>query len=165
MGPKVEVAGSTPARPATMGGSSIEERGLLKLIHALKRAGVQQLGGITRPGGRPSPRASPFLGVLPACQVIDLHRYWQDPTARGLPGADMRIAHVHTAKRVIRFIAVAAGAATVAALALPSVASGASSNYSASQLSAVSGVVDQSGVAGIAWYVDAQSHRVVITAD
>jgi streptogrisin B len=37
--------------------------------------------------------------------------------------------------------------------------------YSASQLSAVSNAVEQSGVEGIAWYVDDASNRVVVTAD
>jgi streptogrisin B len=37
--------------------------------------------------------------------------------------------------------------------------------YGASQLSAVSNAVERSGVAGIAWYVDAAAGRVVVTAD
>jgi streptogrisin B len=80
----------------------------------------------------------------------------------------MRTTHVQTAKRFVRFVAVASGAAalaTAAALALPTAAAGHPFVFSASQLGEVSGAVDQSGVAGIAWYVDARSHRVVITAD
>src|SRR5262245_37066569 len=73
----------------------------------------------------------------------------------------MRTARIPTT----RFIAVAAGAAVVAALAMPATAAAATRSYSASQLTAVGGAVDRSDVAGIAWYVDAKSHRVVVTAD
>jgi streptogrisin B len=44
-------------------------------------------------------------------------------------------------------------------------AAAASQHYGASQLATVSAAVDRSGVDGIAWYVDAISDRVVVTAD
>ncbi|MBO0868604.1 MAG: S1 family peptidase [Micromonosporaceae bacterium] len=77
----------------------------------------------------------------------------------------MSSTHLHSAKRAARFVAVAAVAVTVGALALPAGATAAPRDYTASQLAAVSAAVDSSGATGIAWYVDARSHRVVITAD
>jgi streptogrisin B len=51
------------------------------------------------------------------------------------------------------------------ALALPTAAAASPQGYSAGQLSQASNAVERSGVAGIAWYVDATSDRVVVTAD
>jgi streptogrisin B len=48
---------------------------------------------------------------------------------------------------------------------MPTAAAASPQEYSASQLSAVSLAVQRSGVEGIAWYVDASSSRVVVTAD
>ncbi|MGN9776408.1 S1 family peptidase [Micromonospora sp. H33] len=66
--------------------------------------------------------------------------------------------------RSVRLLAVAVGLIATAAFAPPAAAAPAQ-GYSASELSAVSGAVDRSGVEGIAWYVDAASGRVVVTAD
>jgi streptogrisin B len=52
----------------------------------------------------------------------------------------------------------------VGLFASPTVAA-ASQQYSATALAAVSNAVDRSGVEGIAWYTDAASGRVVVTAD
>jgi streptogrisin B len=67
--------------------------------------------------------------------------------------------------RVARLLAVAVGTVTAGIFALPASAAAAPQEYSDSQLSAVSTAVERSGVAGIAWYVDATAHRVVVTAD
>jgi streptogrisin B len=61
-------------------------------------------------------------------------------------------------------LAAAAAAIVLGALAIPGNAL-ASTGYNTRALSAVSSAVERSGVAGIAWYVDAASHRVVVTAD
>jgi streptogrisin B len=62
-------------------------------------------------------------------------------------------------------LAIAVGVLAVGTFALPAAATAAPSEYAASQLATVRDAVAQSGVAGIAWYVDAASHRVVVTAD
>jgi streptogrisin B len=59
----------------------------------------------------------------------------------------------------------AAGALALGMLAVPTAAAGAGQHLGASQLAGVSNAVQRSGVAGIAWYVDAASDRVVVTAD
>jgi streptogrisin B len=52
------------------------------------------------------------------------------------------------------------------ALVLPTAAPAATSRQAGiGQLSAASAAVDRSGVRGVAWYVDATSNRVVVTAD
>jgi streptogrisin B len=71
----------------------------------------------------------------------------------------------HSRSRGSRLLAIAVGAVTVGLLAAPVGAVASPQTYSASQLSAVQSAVDHSGVAGIAWYVDSRSHRVVVTAD
>jgi len=53
----------------------------------------------------------------------------------------------------------------VGTFALSTSAAASPQEHSSSQLSAVSNAVQQSGVEGIAWYVDDASHRVVVTAD
>ena len=67
--------------------------------------------------------------------------------------------------RVARLLAVAVGAIVIGMFALPTNGVPAPQAYSASQLAAVSDAVDRSGVAGIAWYVDATAGRVAVTAD
>ncbi|PZF93602.1 S1 family peptidase [Micromonospora deserti] len=66
--------------------------------------------------------------------------------------------------RSARLLAVTVGLLATAAFAPPAAAASAQ-EYSASQLSAVSGAVERSGVEGVAWYVDPRSDRVVVTAD
>ncbi|MEV0808186.1 S1 family peptidase [Micromonospora sp. NPDC050200] len=67
--------------------------------------------------------------------------------------------------RSAQLLAVTVGMAATTAFALPTAASASPQDYSASQLSQVSDAVQQSGVEGIAWHVDAASNRVVVTAD
>jgi len=67
--------------------------------------------------------------------------------------------------RLRRQLVAIAGAATLAAVALPTAAAAASPQFNASALAAVSGAVQRSGVDGIAWYTDATAHRIVVTAD
>ncbi|MER7461191.1 S1 family peptidase [Micromonospora sp. NPDC126480] len=76
----------------------------------------------------------------------------------------MRTTHSRPIPRSVRLLAIAVGVVATAAFAPPAAAAPAQA-YSASQLSAVSAAVDRSGVEGIAWYVDAGSGRVVVTAD
>jgi streptogrisin B len=66
--------------------------------------------------------------------------------------------------RSVRLIALAIGVAAVGLFATPAVAA-ASPHFSAGQLAAVDNAVLQSGVEGVAWYVDAASQRVVVTVD
>jgi streptogrisin B len=51
------------------------------------------------------------------------------------------------------------------AMAVPSTAAASAQHYGRAQLADVSRAVERSGVAGIAWYVDAAAHRVVVSAD
>lgn len=67
--------------------------------------------------------------------------------------------------RVVRFLAMAAGAVTIGVFALPTAATAAPRTYGAAALAGVNSAVARSGVAGIAWYTDATSGRVVVTAD
>jgi streptogrisin B len=62
-------------------------------------------------------------------------------------------------------LALAVSGLTVGLFASFTPAAAASQHYSASTLSALSAAVDASGVDGIAWYTDAASGRVVVTAD
>jgi streptogrisin B len=59
----------------------------------------------------------------------------------------------------------AVAAATLAALTVPGTAVASTPHYTASQLAMASNAVQRSGVAGIAWYVNPASHRVVVSAD
>ena len=77
----------------------------------------------------------------------------------------MRIKHIPSRGRIIRLLAVTAGMVAVGALAAPTAAAASPQGYDASRLSEVSNAVQASGVAGIAWYVDAASDRLVISAD
>ena len=64
-----------------------------------------------------------------------------------------------------RLLAVAASMAAATAIALPSANAAVPQDYDANRLAAVSNAVEESGVEGIAWYVDGKSDRVVVTAD
>jgi streptogrisin B len=77
----------------------------------------------------------------------------------------VRIKNTHPGSRFGRLLAVAVSAVAAGALILPTGAAASPQGYSASQLSAVRDAVQRSGVAGIAWYVDAAADRVVATAD
>jgi streptogrisin B len=77
----------------------------------------------------------------------------------------MRIKYTHPRGRLARLLSVALGVIAVGMFVLPTSATASPQEYSASQLAAVSTTVDGSGVAGIAWYVDAVAGRVVVTAD
>jgi streptogrisin B len=70
-----------------------------------------------------------------------------------------------TRSRLARLLAATAGAVLVGVIAIPSAASAAPVRYGASTLAAASTSVERSGVAGIAWYTDAATGRVVVTAD
>jgi len=67
--------------------------------------------------------------------------------------------------RLARLIVVAVGLVAASAFALPSALGASTQHYGASQLSDVRAAVQQSGVDGIAWYVDNAADRVVLTAD
>ncbi len=67
--------------------------------------------------------------------------------------------------RVVRLLAATVGAVVVSVFVLPTSATSSPQDYSATQLSSVSNAVTESGVEGIAWYVDTAAHRVVVTAD
>lgn len=77
----------------------------------------------------------------------------------------MRINYFPSRGLIVRLLAVTAGMVTVGALAVPAAAAASPQAYGASRLSEVSNAVQGSGVAGIAWYVDAASDRLVIAAD
>jgi streptogrisin B len=77
----------------------------------------------------------------------------------------VRIKHIPSRGRLVRLLAVTAGVVAVGAFALPTAAAASPQEYGVSQLSEVSNAVQRSGVEGIAWYVDAASERVVVTAD
>jgi streptogrisin B len=78
----------------------------------------------------------------------------------------VRIKSTHPGSRFGRLFAVTVAAvAAVGAFILPTSAAASPQRYSAGQLSAMSNAVERSGVAGIAWYVDAASGGVVVTAD
>lgn len=77
----------------------------------------------------------------------------------------MRIKHTLSRGRSARLLAATVGVVAAGAFALPTTAAASPQEYGAGQLSAVSNAVLQSGVEGIAWYVDAASDRVVVTAD
>ncbi len=67
--------------------------------------------------------------------------------------------------RRTQLLALVVGLATAAALFLAPAAPAASPQARGPQLSAVAQAVEQSGVNGIAWYVDSAAERVVVTAD
>jgi streptogrisin B len=68
--------------------------------------------------------------------------------------------------QLARLGAAVVGLVAAFALVLPTAAPAATSRQAGiGQLSAASAAVDRSGVRGVAWYVDATSNRVVVTAD
>ena len=69
------------------------------------------------------------------------------------------------ARRTAQLLAGAIGLVVSAALLMPSAAPAAPRHFGADRLAAASHAVQQSGVRGIAWYVDASADRVVVTAD
>ena len=77
----------------------------------------------------------------------------------------MRINHPHSRGRLGRLLAAAVGVVAVGALLLPTDAAAGPQTYSTGQLSGLRTSVERSGVAGIAWYLDAAAGRVVVTAD
>ncbi len=77
----------------------------------------------------------------------------------------MRIKPTAPRGRFPRLLAIAAGMLAASVLAVPTAAAGSAQHYGRGQLSRVSNAVQRSGVEGIAWYVDAASDRVVVTAD
>jgi len=77
----------------------------------------------------------------------------------------VRINYFPSRGRIVRLLAVTAGMVAVGALAVPAAAAASPQGYGASRLSEVSNAVQGSGVAGIAWYVDAASDRLVVAAD
>ena len=79
----------------------------------------------------------------------------------------MRIERISVRGRMARTVRLLASLCVVAAFAyaVPPAAAASSPQFDVHELAAVSAAVDRSGVAGIAWYVDAASDRVVVTAD
>ncbi|MET8908840.1 S1 family peptidase [Micromonospora sp. NPDC004551] len=67
--------------------------------------------------------------------------------------------------RLTPLLAATVGLVAAGAFAVPGAASAAAPSFTADQLSRVDSAVAASGVDGIAWRVDAASHRVVVTAD
>lgn len=70
-----------------------------------------------------------------------------------------------SARRLVRLLAGGIGLVVTATLLLPAAAPAAPRHFGADRLAAASHAVQQSGVRGIAWYVDASADRVVVTAD
>ena len=70
-----------------------------------------------------------------------------------------------TPGRTARLLAASAGLVAAGAFALPTSAAAAPQTFTDGQLAEVNATVQQSGVDGIAWYVDSASDRVVVTAD
>jgi len=77
----------------------------------------------------------------------------------------VRIKHVLSRSRSARLLAATVGMVAIGAFTLPAAAAAAPQAYGAGHLAAVNAAVLGSGVEGIAWYVDAASDRVVVTAD
>jgi len=67
--------------------------------------------------------------------------------------------------RAARVLAGTLGVVAIALFAVPTSAAAATQPYGASTLAAVSNAVDRSGVAGIAWYTDTATGRLVVEAD
>ncbi|SCL33463.1 streptogrisin B [Micromonospora rhizosphaerae] len=72
---------------------------------------------------------------------------------------------IRRTSRRAQLLAATVGLIAASAFTLPSAAAASPQGYSADQLSDVSDAVQQSGVEGIAWHVDAAADRVVVTAD
>jgi len=71
----------------------------------------------------------------------------------------------HTTRKTFRLLVAAIGLVVAAALLQPAAAPATTHHFNAGQLAAASHAVQKSGVRGIAWYVDAATNRVVVTAD
>jgi streptogrisin B len=69
------------------------------------------------------------------------------------------------ARRTVQLLALVAGLVAAAALLQPPAVSATADHSDHGRLTAASHAVNQSGVRGIAWYVDHASQRVVVTAD
>ncbi|MGY2873185.1 streptogrisin B [Marmoricola sp. URHA0025 HA25] len=69
------------------------------------------------------------------------------------------------ARTLVKLLAVVVGLVAAAALFQAPTAGATSHHFSDDQLAAVKQAVNQSGVRGIAWYVDRATDRVVVTAD
>jgi streptogrisin B len=67
--------------------------------------------------------------------------------------------------RLGRLLAATVGAIALGAVALPAQSAAAPQQYSASQLAGVHQAIGKAAVPGTAWYVDAATNRVVVTAD
>jgi streptogrisin B len=76
----------------------------------------------------------------------------------------VRIKRTSVRRRIARLLT-AASVVSVFAYALPAAEAAPSREIDAPRLSAVSAAVERSGAEGIAWYVDAASGRVIVTAD
>jgi streptogrisin B len=76
----------------------------------------------------------------------------------------VRLSHV-ISHRLTRLATAALGVGALGAFALPTAGAASPHTYSAAQLAGVNAAVERSGVDGIAWYTDAASQRVVVTAD
>ncbi len=67
--------------------------------------------------------------------------------------------------RLGRLLAATVGAVALGAVGLPAHSAAAPQHYTASQLAGVHQAVGKAAVPGTAWYVDAATNRVVVTAD
>jgi streptogrisin B len=80
----------------------------------------------------------------------------------------MRIERTSGPRRIARTVGLLAATLSVlfaSALPLPAAEAASSEHFDARELAAVRTAVERSGVEGVAWYVDAASNRVVVTAD
>jgi streptogrisin B len=77
----------------------------------------------------------------------------------------MGISHIQRGRRRVGLFAAAVAAVAVGAFVFPPGAEASPQGFSASQLAGVTNAVSHSGVAGVAWYVDASAHQVVATVD
>src|ERR1051326_6601056 len=96
-----------------------------------------------------------------------LRRNLQDPPQILIPPKEqpVRLSPNRSHGRAARLLAGAVGAVAVAVFAVPTSAAAAPQPYGASALASVSNAVDRSGVAGIAWYTDSATGRLVVEAD
>jgi streptogrisin B len=69
------------------------------------------------------------------------------------------------ATRAAQLLAVAIALAAISVCILAAAASAATRHSSKGQLSTARHTIEQSGIRGIAWYVDGAADRVVVTAD
>jgi streptogrisin B len=76
----------------------------------------------------------------------------------------VRIERTSVRRRIARLLT-AASVVSLLAYAVPAAEAAPAREIDAPQLSAISAAVERSGADGIAWYVDAASGRVIVTAD